>query len=345
MVNDNFWKNPLTIFSTGLIFGIITTIIILYPIYIKDDNNQKFYPLRLSDLNTEDNYRLIDPLLGIKRVDDYINPEFKDLDKKISAIIEKYKDENKIQTASVSFREAKKSSGFIINDKEEYSPASLMKVPTMMAYFKMAENDKNILKTKLIDTDKIDYNKSETFPPKKKIEKFKYYSIDEIIESSIEHSDNNAAQLLVKNLNDTNKENALIDLFEDLGLTEIDLGDDFITIQGYSLFFRVLYNSTYLNREMSEKALEILSKTDYDFGIKSVVPNNITVAEKFGEFTLKNEGGSIKIRELHNCGFVYHPQHTYLLCIMTKGNDFNNLKELIKEISSTTYQFVDNNLK
>jgi beta-lactamase class A len=340
-----FLEKPLNKFSTGLIFGITITAIFLYFFYIKDNINQKFYPLRLSDLNTEENYRLIDPLLGIKRVDDYINPEFEDLEEEVNSIIENYKNNGKIKTASVSFRDAKKSGGFIINSKEEYSPASLMKVPTMIAYFKMAENDKNILKTKLTDTDKNDYNSTQSFPPTKKIEKYKPYTIEEIIGSSIENSDNNAAQLLVKNLNDTNKESSLVDLFEDLGLTEIDLSDDFITIQGYSLFFRVLYNSTYLNREMSEKALEILTKTNYNFGIRSVVPKDITVAEKFGEFSLQYDNGSVKIKELHNCGFVYYPKHTYLLCIMTKGNDFDSLKNIIKEISSAVYQFVDKNSK
>ena len=79
-------------------------------------------------------------------------------------------------------------------------------------------------------------------------------------------------------------------------------------------------------------------KTNFDPGVAGGVPNNISVADKFGEkvSTINSEE-----KQLHNCGIVYYPKHPYLICIMTRGDDFDRLAGVIKSISSFVYQEVD----
>ena len=92
---------------------------------------------------------------------------------------------------------------------------------------------------------------------------------------------------------------------------------------------------------MSEKALELLDKTDFPQGIDAGTPPNINVADKFGERDFADAGGKIYSRELHDCGIIYYPEYNYLLCIMTKGRDLSELADVIKDISSLTYNTID----
>jgi beta-lactamase class A len=70
------------------------------------------------------------------------------------------------------------------------------------------------------------------------------------------------------------------------------------------------------------------------------VPAGIPVAHKFGE--TGQVGGE---RQLHDCGIVYYPNSPYILCIMTRGNNFEELPNIIKQISSEVYKHVDGQVR
>jgi beta-lactamase class A len=110
------------------------------------------------------------------------------------------------------------------------------------------------------------------------------------------------------------------------------------TVHGYSGFFRILYNASYLNRQMSEKALQLLSHEDFSQGIRAGVPKGIVVAAKFGEFESGNHGEQ---KQLHEFGIVYHPKGHYILGVMTQGHDFARQTEIIRDVSALVYREVD----
>jgi beta-lactamase class A len=111
-----------------------------------------------------------------------------------------------------------------------------------------------------------------------------------------------------------------------------------VSVHGYSGLFRILYNASYLNRNMSEKALQLLSLQDFPQGIVAGVPKGTVVAAKFGE---KARGVDEKYHQLHEFGIVYHPKHAYILGIMTRGNDFEALSGVIRQISKLVYTEID----
>jgi beta-lactamase class A len=131
-------------------------------------------------------------------------------------------------------------------------------------------------------------------------------------------------------------------VFGDLGVDPSVLSKytDNMSVQAYSMFLRALYNATYLNREDSERALRLLSETDFSEGIESGVPNSTLVAEKFGEVKMTDSSGVQLGKEINNCGIVYYPDHPYLLCIMTKGegNDIKGLESVVAGVSRIVYQ-------
>lgn len=281
-------------------------------------------------------YRYINPLLGLNLP---ATSHFPTLRKNMRDAIDQALDEKQARNISVYFKDANSGEWFGENLDELYSPASMMKVLTMIAYLKYAEVEPAVLTSKLEYDGKTDRNATEFFPSPVQIESG-WYSIDTLIDHMIRYSDNNAALILNEYLAHT-RFDVLNQAYLDLGIDKINPEDDYITVTSYSLMFRVLYNATYLSRAMSEKALGILAQTDFLRGIMAGVPQDLVVAHKFGEFGINDELGGVLKRELHDCGIIYDGEHPYLLCVMTKGNDPEKLASVVARISSVVYQSDD----
>ncbi|MBN2854282.1 serine hydrolase [Patescibacteria group bacterium] len=311
--------------TISIIFLVVNIILIL----------EKVNPNKTNLNNSEKNlksyhkeYKFISPLLDC--ADQIISyNESKELDIKITKVIERNIHNSKIESASVYFRDLNNGPWINYNPEEKFSPASLMKVPLLIAYLKKAESNKSFLEEKINSENAKSYL-DPNIDPRLTIEQNTDYSVLELLEMMIIHSDNAAAQVLLNNLSYYE-----IDyVYYDLGLNPNEWQEDnFLTVRDYSSFFRILYNASYLNREMSEFALSILAKSEYDAGIKSGIKDkNIIVSHKFGERGIGNS------KQLHDCGIIYNYDKPYLLCIMTRGDDFLKIREAIKEISQVFYQ-------
>lgn len=300
-----------------------------------------FNSWRLSRLNEDDSifvnknlksgdskYKFISPLLDC--ADTKIYPsQYNNLKKKIEDLVEKELFENKAQEISIYFRDLNNGPWLGYNEDEKFSPASLMKVPILIAYLKIAETNPNILK-ELKNSGPERIVLDQNIKPLKKIEADTDYTILELIEYMIIYSDNVATEILIENISGE----VLNKIYNDLGIVmpENELAENFINVKDYSSFFRVLYNASYLNREMSELALNILSYSFYKDALAAGVPKNVPVAHKFGE------RGLLEGKQLHDCGIIYKDGSDYLLCVMTRGSDFNEMKNVIYDISKLVYE-------
>ena len=111
----------------------------------------------------------------------------------------------------------------------------------------------------------------------------------------------------------------------------------------YSVFFRVLYNATYLSINHSELALKILGDTKFAEGLRAGVPEHVAIAHKFGYRRMDGALRDTPSSQLHDCGIVYYPNKPYFICVMTKGNNINDLKAFIGEVSEAVYRDVEKN--
>ncbi len=227
-----------------------------------------------------------------------------------------------------------------ININESFSPASMLKVPTMVAILRYAEIHPEILTKEIYYDGSFDDNKAEYFKPIQSIKPRNSYTVDQLVSYMIEYSDNNATRLL--NAVPFNKKD-ITNVYTDLGIEPPTTLGDFMSPKTYSLFLRLLYNSTYLNREISEKGLKLMAAPDFPRGLQSGVPTPIEVAQKFGERQFFTSDGKLKVRELHDCGIVYASSGPYALCVMTRGNDFEKLASEIRDISKLVYETVSKN--
>lgn len=281
-----------------------------------------------------DGYKFISPLLECETNDNVsrltgLNP----LQKEVKDLVESEKNSGTIIDAAVYFRDLNNGPWFGVNEHAAFSPASLLKLPVMMAYYKKTESDPQLLGRKIKYEGKVQLL-SQYISPTNSIEAGKTYTIDDLLERMMIYSDNAALTVLEDNI-----ESALIDKITlDLGVETATEAtpEDFMSVKGYSGLFRILYNASYLEKNLSEKVLEVLSRTEFTKGIVAGVPSSIKVSHKFGERELP--GGA---RQLHDCGIVYYPNSPYLLCIMTKGNDFTLQESVIAKISSVIFHGIE----
>jgi len=281
----------------------------------------------------ESGYRFINPLLECEAPASFSGP-IANLRTALSDQASLFIDQDKVSEVSIYFRDLNSGDWIGVSDDVKFSPASLMKVPILITYLKLAESDKDLLDRKLQVTMKRDEALYQNIIPDQEVETGKKYTIWELLEYMIIYSDNLAVNTLLENI-DTNQ---LDRVYTELGIyvPTQDIIENFISVHDYASFFRVLFNSSYLTREMSEKALELLSRTKFNQGIVAGLPSYITVAHKFGERRLPDS------LQLHDCGIIYRTNSPYLLCIMTRGSDFRQMASVIENLSRLSFEKFDN---
>ena len=249
------------------------------------------------------------------------------------AIAEEVKAGN-VSQVSVYYRNLNLGPWLGIEQEARFAPASLLKVPLMMAYLKLAEEDPSLLSRRAVYQEQpIGF--PQLIEPEVKLKAGKEYTVEEYLEAMIARSDNQAAYLLLTHLAPERLQQA----YNGLGLKapEAKSPTDWITVHEYASFFRILYNATYLNRQMSEKALSLLSRSTFKQGLVGGVPGQTTVSHKFGE--RREEGTDMK--QLHDCGIVYHPRSPYLLCMMSRGRDLQTMLAVLRSLSAAVWKDVD----
>ena len=273
-------------------------------------------------------FTFTNPLLFYKSSSD---PTYDYLKNDLSSYIDKVKKDGNATDVSVYFRDMDSGTWTGINETEPYEPASMLKVTLMIAYFKRSVSDPAILSKKLYYTPtnhaEEHYRAKDSLPAG-------YYSVNDLITYMIKYSDNDALQAL--STADDGHTAEVFNLFQ-LPTPATGTTTDYMSARSYSRVFRILYDSTYLPWDLSEKALKILSNTDFALGLVDGVPQQVVVSHKFGERTIVARDGSVAARELHDCGIVYKTQQPYFLCVMTRGSDFAKQQKIIFDISQKTF--------
>ena len=282
-----------------------------------------------------DAYTFIDPLLVVDRPNSGVpSPEYRNLAASVQSYIGTQEATGNINTASVYFINYAKGGSFGINVNDAYSPASLLKVVVMIAYFKEAEADPTVLDTNIAYTKELADAENVPFATPSELTVGQTYTVSQLISKMITDSDNGAMDMLTQSVD----QQYLNGVYSDLNLVNPDTDPDNYTIstKDYSLFFRVLYNATYLTRADSEKALSLLSQATFKDGLVAGLPIGTVVAHKFGEHITGTDGQAQSV-ELHDCGIVYGTGGPYLLCVMTRGTSLPAVSSLIAGISKMVH--------
>jgi len=281
-------------------------------------------------------YQFTNPLLVCEGAAETIGDiEIRSFQHKIESLVAELKAAGRASQVSVYFRDMNNGPWFGVEVDAKFSPASLLKVPLMIALLRQAEQQPRFLLKQFTYDGQHDLNTFEVYKSEQRIEPGRSYSVDDLIFRMIAYSDNNPVGILAKAVDP-----AVLEMtYRDLNVPfPIKAFTDTLTVRSYASFFRILFNSSYLDRKMSEKALGYLNGSEFKDGIMAGLPQGLPLAHKFGETILGAKGGT---RQLHDCGIVYYPVNPYLLCIMSKGDDFGKLSTTIRDISAMVYNEVD----
>lgn len=164
-------------------------------------------------------------------------------------------------TIGVYVRNLNNGPWFGINENEKYSPASLMKVPILLTFLRWIELDPTILTKKITITE--DRNGStQYFKPTKNLTIGKEYTVKELLEEMIIYSNNSAMNILTNIMPLDFYTKVSNDL--SIKVPKKDTEENYLSVKEVATFFRILYNSSYLSRDSSEYALNLLSKVTFD---------------------------------------------------------------------------------
>lgn len=273
----------------------------------------------------EEGYTFINPLLECEYENSQGNTSLKNIKTATQKILDKYPDDS----ISLYYRDLSNGPWYGIRENENFAPQSLLKLPVAISYIKISELNSSILQNKIAYSEPIESNLN----PEDDLILGESYEVEFLIKRILKLSDNIAFNLLASHIS----QEQLLKTHDDLGIVfpSNETPTDFVSVRSYSSLFRVLYNSSYLYRQNSEYLLKILSETEFKDGLVAGIPKEIVVSHKFGILNKENE-----IKQLHDCGIVYAPDKPYILCVMTKGKNLDELKIIIKEISSAIYQSV-----
>ena len=318
-------------------FAAGTTAPFAYSYFSKKDNTESKSESQVASV-TEDcehhsyrlkGYQFTRPLLFAEGECESKN--LSDIKSEISTKLEQLKSSGVINSASVYLRIFQNGEWTSYNSTEKFNPGSLMKVPVMMTYLKMADKNPEFLKSRIKFIPDDSYIPNQTYNSKS-IEPGKEYSVKELLNYMIVYSDNNATHLLNERMDVA----IFKKMFVDIGIPEPNVSDRFyqISARDYSEFFKVLFNASYISKEMSDYALGLLANSDYKDGFLNAVPKELIVAHKFGE------GGTQQLHELHESGIFYINSKPYLLTVMTRGSELKNLPHILNDVSGMVYSYM-----
>jgi len=280
-------------------------------------------------------FQYVSPLLDVELPEGYtVQHKPISFRHKISKFVDQQITSGDVRDVSVFYRDLLDGPWFGVNEQVKYNAASMMKLPVMLIWLKRAEKDPTVLQRSLLFDEKSYNGPVQNIKPEQTLTNGTSYAVDELLRYMVQFSDNRAMWLLYKELTDAEIGDAL----DSMDVTnDPSSGNNEITVHDYSGFLRILYNASYLNKEMSEKALKLMSVQEFNSGIAAGIPKGTKLASKFGEYADISKPDTV---QLHEFGIVYHPNGPYILGVLTRGNNYDKQANVIKSVSEMVYNSV-----
>lgn len=216
-----------------------------------------------------------------------------------------------------------------VNEKTDFIAASLIKLPVVMTYYYELEQKGITKSTQTVTIEKKHMDRS--FGDLWKRGEGSQISLEEAAKLMLTDSDNTAFYVL----RDYIAKKSFDQVYNGLDI-EVRTNKDEVILSAkeYSSILKALYFSSILNKEHSQKILDLLSRTKFSDKLPAGVPKGIIVSHKIGSY---DDGNMLFYQD---CGIVYVPQRPYLLCMISKSDE-NQARERMVKLSKTVYDYVN----
>ncbi len=228
---------------------------------------------------------------------------------------------------SIYFEVLNTGANIVISKDAEFFPASLLKVPLIMAVAKRIEQGDWKWSDELELTEA---DKNKDFGELWKQPVGTRFTIEELVKQSLISSDNTAYFMLLNNLDP----NEIVKVQKYLGILDFISNDLGISAKKYAPILRSLFSATYLTVENSEKILEWMSESNFNDYLAEGMPPLTKFSHKIG---VEDERKSYI-----DAGIVYLANRPYILIVMVKNYNSTEAQEIIKDISQKSYNYITN---
>lgn len=276
-------------------------------------------------------YSLIQPFAFGEMVQE--SNQMSDIKHDLSILVDSLKSSGCVTDLSLHLINLENSTWTGIEPDGRYHPASLMKVPLMLAILRKVQTSPKMLDEKMTYARPPGVNIQPQFYPTESIEDGKAYSLHELLYFMAANSDNEATYALASRFD----EGEVMKIFKDLNLPQ-PVPDDLqftLSAKEYSRIVYAIFNASFLSPEFSEYAAELLSNCAFKDGFSKGFPPGTKVWHKFGEW--RHVGNEY---ELHESGVVYLADKPYLLTVFSKGKDTPKLASAIQAVANRVYRGV-----
>ncbi|MEK7526241.1 MAG: serine hydrolase [Patescibacteria group bacterium] len=211
------------------------------------------------------------------------------------------------------------SDSYGLAQNEIFQAASLIKLPTMVAYYKEVEKgnikptDKYVLK----DADKIDGSGSLQYEKSGKA-----YTYQQLVDLMGKQSDNTAFNVMTKKIGEEKINTYTLEF----GMAKTSLANNDTTPADIGIFFEKLWKGKLISDQNKEMLLTSLTDTIYEDFLPKGIPEDIRVAHKFGR----------EVHVLNDAGIIYI-EKPFVLVLMTKGIVDKEVEEIFPELVRDIY--------
>lgn len=255
-------------------------------------------------------FRQEDLIINLQPLRDYLNGKYEDG-----------------PNVSIYFEYLPTGANIAISKDAEFYPASLLKVPVVMAAAKKIDKGEWKWDNKLV---LMAADKDDAFGTLYKEPTGSTFTIEELCRRSLADSDNTAHFILLRNL-----ELAEIDeVYAHMGLDGFLKTDGSISAKRYAVMLRALYNSSYITDEGSQKIVSFLTEDNFKEYLGSGLPQGVTLAHKIGV--------DINKKIYLDSGIIYLENRPYVLIVMTKSKTEQQAKDIMKDVSEKVFNYVKN---
>ena len=231
--------------------------------------------------------------------------------------------ENK--NVSMYFEFLNTGANIAVNKDAEYFPASLLKVPLVMAVVKKIEDGEWKWSDEVVLTEA---DKNSNFGDLWRQPVGEHFTVEALIRQLLVNSDDTAYFMLLRNVTPED----LHKVQEHLGIQDFFSHDMKISAKKYAPILRSLHSASYLSVQDSEKILQWMSEYSFNNYLASGLPRGMPFAHKIGIYEEKGV--------YLDAGIVYVPQRPYILIVMVNEKNSEKAQNLFRDISQKVYGYI-----
>jgi len=211
-------------------------------------------------------------------------------------------------------------SSYGVNELEIFEAASFIKLPVMAGMYIQAESGSLDLETKhtLLADDKVGGSGSLVGKPAG-------YTLihKDLVRLMGKQSDNTAFNIARNILGDEEIENVI----KHIGMANTSLFENETTPYDIGTFFEELWKGNVVSEESRDEILEFLTDTIYEEHLVAGIPDDVSVAHKYGR----------EVHVVNDAGIIFTDE-PFIIVIMSKGVVESEADEIIPELAQIVYE-------